>query len=457
MYTRLMITILSFLTLILLGACQQAQETSSTASKEINMDPIKIGIILPLTGSHTSFGEIEKNSFELAAEEINNAGGINGRELTLLFEDTQGKPDAARAAVEKLITQDQVVMLGGGYSSSVTYAVAEVVLRKGFPFLINTAAADKITEPISFTSSGQLLESLQARLQAAADPEKITQIKKDINDITQKVQDELTLLNDRFPIFRLNSPVSEYASGVESFLAEIVKPETAVILHENTLFGTKGAKAFENSCKKLGIKVLLSESYDAGTMDFKPLLSRVKETNPSIIYMVSYLMDASRLMNQSMELKMNPDLFIGGGGGFTMPEFRENTGKASEKVISSTLWHESLSIPGAREYYDKYLKKFNTRTEYHGAAAYAATYVIADVLKRADSHSPYDIKTALSKTDMMTVFGPVKFTAYAHKVNQNRHATYVVQWLNGRIQMIWPPTLSKVKYSYPIDWVRERS
>ncbi len=66
---------------------------------------IKVGIVLPLTGKHAKFGEIEKQSFVMAADEINAAGGINGAKLELLIEDTQGKPDIGRSAMEKLITR----------------------------------------------------------------------------------------------------------------------------------------------------------------------------------------------------------------------------------------------------------------------------------------------------------------------------------------------------------------
>jgi branched-chain amino acid transport system substrate-binding protein len=250
--------------------------------------------------------------------------------------------------------------------------------------------------------------------------------------------------------------VSEYASGLEGFLSEVVKPKTAVILHENSLFGTRGAAAFVKSCEKLGIEVLMQESYDAGAVDFKPLLAKVKDANPDIVYMISYVMDASLLMNQSMELKMNPGLFAGAAAGFTLPEFSQNAGKASEKVISATLWHESLSIPGAKEYYDKFVEKYGKPTEYHGAEAYAAMYVIADVLERAKSFKPQDIKQALAETDMMTVFGPVKFTSYGKKINQNKLETYVVQWVDGKLEMIWPKELAQTKYVYPVDWIKER-
>jgi branched-chain amino acid transport system substrate-binding protein len=449
MKNRIVAVCLAIGVLVVFGACQKEQAVSQ--------EPIKVGVILPLTGKHAKFGEIEKQSFDMALEEINAAGGINGRKIEFLIEDTQGKPDVGRSAVEKLITQDKVVMIGGGYSSSVTYAAAGVAVNKGFPFLVNTGSADNITEPASFTPSGQRINNLQKELKKEEDQAKITALKEEIAALQKKADEEALALQNRFAIFRLNPPVSEYASGLEGFLEQVVKPKTAVILNENSLFGTKGASEFEKSCKKLGIQVLMKESYDAGAVDFKPLLAKVKGADPDIVYMISYLMDASLLMNQSMELKMNPGLFAGAAAGFTLPEFAQNAGKASEKVVSATLWHESLSIPGARDYYDNFMKKYSKSTEYHGAEAYSAAYVIADVLKRAKSHSQADIKQALAETDMMTVFGPVKFISYGKKINQNKLETYVVQWINGKLEMIWPKDLAKVKYVYPVDWIKERS
>ncbi len=419
-------------------------------------EAIKVGVILPLTGKQAKFGEIEKQSFEMAAEDINAKGGVNGKKIELLIEDTQGKPDVARSAVEKLITQDKVVIIGGGYTSSETYAAAGVALNKGFPFLVNTGSADNITEPFAFTPSGQRAESIRKKLDAEKDPAKKAEIEKEIEKLEQAADKESKALMDRFAIFRLNPPVSEYAGSLETFLAEVVKPKTAVILHENSLFGTSGAREFEESCKKLGIKVLMRESYDAGAVDFKPLLSKVKQANPDLVYMISYLLDASLLMRQSMELNMNPKLFAGAAAGFTLPEFPKNAGKASEKIVSADLWHQSLPFPGAKEYFDKFKKRYNKDTEYHGAEAYAAMYVIADVLKRTKSASPKDIKDALSRTDMMTIFGPVKFISYEKKVNQNKLDTYVVQWINGKLEIVWPKKYAKAKYIYPVDWIKER-
>ncbi len=412
-------------------------------------DPVNVGIVLPLTGKHAKFGEIEKLSFELALEKVNAEGGINGRPLKLIFEDTTGKPDIGRSAAEKLITQNEVVMLGGGYSSSVTAAIAGVAINKGFPFLVNTGSADIITEPTAHTPSGKKIDRLKKS-------NKSDDITTKIAELTKKAEKEAESILSRYAIFRLNPPVSEYANGIESFLAQVVKPQTAVILNENSLFGTKGAASFQKTCARLGVRVLLKESYDQGAIDFKPILAKVKDLDPDIVYMSSYVLDASLLMKQSMELGLNPKMFIGGGAGFTLPEFYTAAGKAAEKVISATLWHQSIPFPGAMEYYDDFAKRYNRETEYHGAEAYAATFVIADALRRAKSFSPEEIRDALLKTDMETIFGPVKFISYGAKVHQNRLPTYVVQWIDGKLTMIWPENLAKQKYVYPVNWPEER-
>lgn len=367
-------------------------------------EALKVGVILPLTGEKAKFGEIEKKSFEMARDEINAAGGINGKKIDFVFEDDTGRPDVARAAAEKLITRDKVVMLGGGYGSSETFAIAGVAQQGRIPFLVNTGSDDKIT-----TRGWDY-------------------------------------------IFRLNPPVSEYPIGLESFLAEVVKPKTAAILYENTNFGSAGSKEFKQICERLGIKLVLSEGYQSGGVDFKPILVKVKQANPDLVYMISYIMDASMLMRQSMELRISPKVYVGGAAGFTLPEFPANCGKAAEMVYSATLWYQTLPFPGAKEYYDNFVKKYGTETEYHGAEAYAAAYVIADALKRTKSTTPDDVRSALAATDMMTVFGPVKFVSYGQMKNQNKLPTYLVQWINGKLELVWPKDVATKPYVYPIEW-----
>ena len=365
-------------------------------------EPIKVGVLLPLTGSMAKFGEIEKRSFEMALDEINAKGGVNGKKIELLFEDDTGKPDVGRSAMEKLISRDKVPVITGGYASSVVAATAPVTQQFKVPFVICTGSAD---------------------------------------DVTEKGYDY---------VFRVNPPASEYPNAVLSFLRTVAKVKTAAILYENTQFGQSSSKAFEKDCASVGIKVLVKEGYQAGAIDFKPVLTKVKAANPDMIYMVSYVMDASLLMRQSKELRINPKLFIGGGAGFTLPEFARSAGDAADGVYSATLWVDTLPFPGAREYAAKFRKKYGSETEYHGAEAYASMYVVADALKRAKSLTPKDVRNALAATNMKTAFGPVKFVSYGKKTQQNKLDTYMVQWQKGVLEAVWPKSVATKKYIYPI-------
>jgi branched-chain amino acid transport system substrate-binding protein len=365
-------------------------------------ETVKVGVLLPLTGAQAKFGEIEKRSFEMAAEEINAKGGVNGKKIELLFEDDTGKPDVGRSGVEKLISREKVSVITGGYSSSVTAAAAPVAQQFKVPFVICTGSAD---------------------------------------DITEKGYDY---------VFRINQVASEYPNAVESFLKEVAKDvKTVALLYENSAFGQSSSKSFEEDAKRLGLKIVVKEGYQAGAIDFKPILTKVKAANPDMIYMVSYVMDASLLMRQSKELRINPKMFVGGGAGFTLPEFAKSAGDAANGVFSATLWIETLPFPGAKEYFNKFKKKYGSETEYHGAEAYAAMYVVADALRRAKSITPKDVRDALVTTDMMTAFGPVKFISYDKKTQQNKLDTYMVQWQKGTLEAVWPTNVATKKYIYP--------
>ena len=373
-----------------------------SVASDVKGPPIKVGIILPFTGGQAKFGEMEWNSFVLGLEEINKAGGINGRPLRLLKEDDNSKPAVGRAAAEKLISQDKVVILGGGYSSSVTAQIAAVAQQYKVPFLVNTGSADEITEQ-----------------------------KRDY-------------------VFRLNPPAGEYFKGLTSFMTDVAKTKTVAIVHENSLFGQSSSKKFAKECEKLGLKVVLKEGYEEGSLTFKPLINRIKAKKPDLVYMVSYVMDAALLINNARSLRLNPKLFVGGGAGFTMPEFAKKTGKNCQHVYSATLWTPSVPYPGAKDYHEKYLKRHGSLPDYHGAEAYAAIYVIADVLKRAKELTPKAIREALAATDMMTAFGPVKFISYGKKTQQNSLPTYLAQWQDGKLETVWPKSVATKPYVYPV-------
>lgn len=366
--------------------------------------PAKVGILLPLTGPMAGVGRIEEQSFQMAVDEINSAGGIHGKKLTLLIRDTSSRVDMGRMMAERLIKKYGVSLIGGGCSSSVTYAVARVCQENKIPFLINTAAADKIT------ASGWDY------------------------------------------VFRLNPPFRDYASGLASLLSGVIRPKTAAILHEDSAFGKKRADFFRDFCSRLGIDLILNRRYKPGESDFSQELMRIKDKNPDIICMISHTTDGSSLMKQARDMELTPKMFVGGSTNFTLPEFQQQAGMASQYIIASTLWHQALPFPGAMDFYTKFEAKYQNPADYHAAEAFAACFVIADALQRSKSFNGSGIKEALLLTDLMTIFGPVKFTSWEKLKNQNRAFTYVVQWIDGKLEVVWPKNLATQPLVYPVNW-----
>ena len=369
-------------------------------------DKVAVGIPLAITGIHAKFGEQHHNGYKLALEEILTQGGIRkgvlkGKKLEFLFEDDEGKPEKAKAVTEKLITRDNLPMIMGGYASSEVFAIAGTTAQYSTPFLSPSGAAD---------------------------------------EITQKGWKN---------VFRLNQPASEYCSGLQDFMLKIVKPTSMVILFENTLFGTSTAKAMKEWCGENKIKVMMFEPYEAGTPDFKPLLTLVKAAQADVIFMVSYIMDAVLLTRQTAELDIDSKLFCGGAAGFALPEFLNGVGKLGEGVMTAVLWSHDVKYPGAQKFYETFLKKYNLAPTYHGAEAYSAAYVCRDVLERTKSLSKEDLIKALSETNMMTIFGPVKFVNYKKFINQNKVPSLVVQVIKMKHETIWPPEAAATKYLYP--------
>ncbi|MGC2063296.1 MAG: ABC transporter substrate-binding protein, partial [Thermodesulfovibrionales bacterium] len=170
----------------------------------------------------------------------------------------------------------------------------------------------------------------------------------------------------------------------------------------------------------------------------------------------SYVMDASLLMKQIKELRIEAKLFAGGAAGFAIPEFIDNAKDAAENVITATLWTPQLKYPGAKEYAEKYKAKYRDYPSYHGASAYAALYVVKDALMRAKTWTPDSIRTSLKATNTMTAFGPIKFEDKEGYQNQNFTDTFVLQVIKGEHETIWPEKYASKKYVYPVPTWRER-
>jgi len=364
--------------------------------------PITIGV---LENAKFAFAPMMKGSFNLALEKINAKGGIKGRAIKLVFANDGGNKKMGIEAVKKLVKTDKAVMLVGGYSSSNTLYMAQIAERLDIPFLVCTAADDRITQ------------------------------RKKIN------------------IFRLNPPAARYTRGLEELLTQKIKPASMAIIYENSPYGTGGAMQMMWFCRENDIELKAIIPYHkerTGSAYFKRLLQPLQRNQPDAIYMVSYMKDAVALVKQIRAQKIW-SLLCGGAGGFTHPDFIRLTGPASQHLLTATLWTADQQDALARQYAESYRAKFNQEPDYHGAEAYSALLVAADALRRSKTFRPSDIRRSLGKVDLKTPFGKVVFGTHGKYDRQNSQATLVLQVVENQYRCVWPEKVSVAELFLPLS------
>ena len=357
-----------------------------------------------------SYATMMKNSFEMALRVINEEGGIKGRPLKLVYADDQGKRDAGEKIVKELVKRAGAVMMVGGYASSNTVYTARMANKLDIPFLVCTAADDRITQ--------------------------------------RKWRN----------VYRMNPPASEYTKGLEDFFLHNIKPKSMAILYENSPYGTGSALRMMWFCREHDIEIRKIIPYHkerahteaVGSAYFQRLIAPLKDEPPDVIYMVSYLKDAALLVKKIRALKINA-LFCGGAGGFTHPKMIKMAGDAANNLLTATLWFNKLCL-SSTAYCSRYMDKHSIKPDYHGAEAYSALLVAADALNRAESFRSKDIRAALDKTDLKTPFGPVRFKSYGNFQRQNSLPTMVLQINQGQFDCVWPENLATSKFTPPRFW-----
>ena len=371
-------------------------------------EPVHLGV---LHSEGFTYAEMMKNSFEMALDAINQEGGIKGRPLKLIYGNDRGKRGPGEEVVKELVKKSGVVMLVGGYQSSNTIYTARTADKMNVPFLVCTAADDRITQ--------------------------------------RKWKN----------VYRLNPPASEYTKGVEDLFLNRIKPESMSIVYENSPYGTGAALRMMWFCREndIGINSIIpyhkerAKKESIGSSYFQYLLEPLKKNPPHVIYMVSYLNDGALLVKNIRKLQIE-SILCGGAGGFTHQKFIKKTGEFAEYLLTATLWTPQLEYPGIEAYYRQYEKRHSALPDYHGAEAYSVLHVAADALRRAESLQPASIRAALDSTDMMTSFGPVKFSAYEKFERQNSLPTQVLQIIKGRFECVWPEDLATSKFTPPRFW-----
>jgi branched-chain amino acid transport system substrate-binding protein len=368
---------------------------------------VKVGAITSVTGSQAAFGEAHKNGYAIALDEINSKGGVLGKKLELDIYDDQSKPDQAVQGVSKLVDQDRVPVLLGAYSSENTKAIIPAVTQRQIPLIIPTATADNV-------------------------------------------------MDSKSPwVFRICAGANDYARATIAFLKANGAPKKIAIVYENTNFGQANRKSMEAAAKEAGMDIVAIESYEAKSPDYKPVLQRVKQANPDVVYLCSYLLDASTLMRQSQEVDFNPKYYTSAGTGFAAAEFptAKGAGKNAEYTFSVSQWLPAVQWPGSKEFDDAYFKRFNSHPAYHAIQAYAALHAAADAMNRAGSLDSAKIRDAIKSLNLpSTPFGPVQFDAGG----QNQHPVLITQVQGGQYHIVFPQDAADAKPIIPAPKWNER-
>lgn len=388
--------------------------SSSTFAAEATL---KIGAPQPMTGPDAPFGDKFKKAYSMAVEEINAAGGVNGKKIEVIIEDHQAKNALAATVAEKLITQEKVLILTGGRASGQAVEIASVAQRLKTPYLVDHPSADIVT------SKGFEW------------------------------------------VFRNNPTGSIYPSAFNKFISDVpgAMPKSAAVIYDNTVFGKTIANSAMTFLKSKNVPIVNDEAYPVNTLDFKPIVTKAKANNPDFVLMVAVsTTDAILLTRHAKEIGLKPRAFVGFGGGFGVEDLAKQLGPLSENVFSSAAWSGNPNDPKVKAFYDKFYKKYDIYPKEHEVEGYSAIYIIADAMKRAKLTGNLDadrdaIRQALLKTDMTTVFGKVKFGNWAGPLgdpytNQNIYSpehSVLAQWRGGKLLNVWPKSNAETNYIFP--------
>ncbi len=396
---------------IIAAALTVAFATSAYAAE----GTLKIGAPQPMTGPDAPFGDKFKKAYSMAVEEINAAGGVNGKKLEVILEDHQAKNPLAATVAEKLITQEKVLILTGGRASGQAVEIASVAQRLKTPYLVDHPSADIIT------SKGFEW------------------------------------------VFRNNPTGSIYPQAFNKFITEVpgALPTSAAIIYDNTVFGKTIANAVTSILKAKNVQIVNDEAYALNTLDFKPIVTKVKANNPDYVLMVAVATtDAILLTRHAKEIGLSPRAYVGFGGGFGVDDFAKQLGPLSENVFSSAAWSGNPNDPKVKAFSDKFYKAHGIYPKEHEVEGYSAIYIIADAMKRAKLTGNVDadraaIRDALTKTDMQTVFGKVRFANWKGPLgdeytNQNVYSpdhSVLAQWRDTKLLNVWPKNNAETMYA----------
>jgi branched-chain amino acid transport system substrate-binding protein len=305
-----------------------------TAGLAFGAEPIKIGSVLRLSVG-AEHGIPSQRGVELAVAEVNKAGGINGRQVQVIFEDEKDSPTACVNAVQKLINVDKVVAIVGPMTSGGVLAAGPTAETAKTVCVTPTATSPKVSGMGEFVCRGCSRIDLQSKL------------------------------------------LTEY-------VAKNWKPKSVAILFSNEPYGKGCADLFGKDFEKLGIKVVANESFMRGSRDFKAQLTTINAANPDILFIPGYTQETAPAAAQARQLGMKQRIL--GVYGDMDQVYIELAGPAAEGHVIASEYDEEYNTPKnqafKKAYYALAKEKKDPVNIMFAALTYDATSLILDGMKK---------------------------------------------------------------------------
>lgn len=311
---------------------------------------IKIGFFGDLTGPTFNFGKSAYNGVLMAADEINQSGGINGRRrIDIVFEDDKGSPEEAARLTAKLIDQDKVVAIIGGGTSGNSRAAAPKAQASHVPLISPSSTDPAVTQVGDYIFRACFVDTFQGEVMAR-------------------------------------------------FAVNTLKAQKAAILFDfNSPYGRGLTDYFKLSFAKLGGRIVSEQSYAQGDADFKGQLSTIRSAEPDVIYIPGYYGDVALIAKQARMIGLTQPLL--GGDGWDAPELWQLGGDALNGAFISTHYSVDDPSPTIQSFVELYKQRYqNLLPDAHAALAYDATRILFDAIARAGTVDGNKLRDAMAET-----------------------------------------------------------
>ncbi|HBC47363.1 MAG TPA: ethanolamine utilization protein EutJ [candidate division Zixibacteria bacterium] len=329
-----------------------------SCGKSGGQNEIPIGEFSSLTGTTATFGQSTHHGLQLAVQETNNAGGVLGKQIKLVTEDDQSKPEEAATAVTKLITRDNVKAVLGEVASSRSLAAAPICQDNKIPMVSPASTNPEVTRKGDYIFRVCYIDPFQGEVLA----------KFAFNSLGLK---KVAILKD---------VKNDYSIGL--------------------------AQYFEETFKSLGGVIVASQAYSEGDSDFKAQLTALRAAGPEAVFVPGYYTEAALIIKQGRELNMTIPFF--GGDGWDSSKLTEIGGDALNGSYYSTHYAADDTSAIVQNFNSKYQAQFHEVPDAMGALGYDAAKLLFDAIGRAGTTDGPAVRDALAATkDFMGVTGKI--------------------------------------------------